>query len=168
MCCGANLTLQGSNSGNENTYDLDNATTRWNIPDGQLYGKMWCIVFKCFPISLSFEVLIVQAFNWSARWQVVVFYSGDWEEDSLNAIMAFSSLAADFRWDLFLFLFWRVSELCFRQAGCCIYGCSTDGIASHHAWTRLSLIALENITYHHIQGILSFLLFLDTVSYQWA
>jgi alkyl hydroperoxide reductase subunit AhpC len=89
MCCGANLTLQGSNSGNENTYDLDNATTRW---------------------------------------QVVVFYSGDWEEDSLNAIMAFSSLAADF-----------------RQAGCCIYGCSTDGIASHHAWTRSELGRGPNI-----------------------
>ena len=31
------------------------------------------------------------------RWQVVVFYSGDWEEDSANAIKAFSSLAADFQ-----------------------------------------------------------------------
>merc|ERR1719458_2397238 len=60
MCCGANLTLQGSNSGNENTYDLDNATTR-------------------------------------------------------------------------------------RQAGCCIYGCSTDGIASHHAWTRSELGRGPNI-----------------------
>ena len=33
----------------------------------------------------------------SFRWQVVVFYSGDWEEDSANAIKAFSSLAADFQ-----------------------------------------------------------------------
>ena len=22
------------------------------------------------------------------------------------------------------------------QAGCCLYGCSTDGIASHHTWAR--------------------------------
>ena len=39
---------------------------------------------------------------WSlVRWQLVVFYSGDWEENSLSAILAFSSLAADFRWDFF-------------------------------------------------------------------
>jgi hypothetical protein len=42
--------------------------------------------------------------------------------------MAFSSLAAYF-----------------RQAGCCIYGCSTDGIASHHAWARSELGRGPNI-----------------------
>ena len=96
----------------------------------------------------------------SLRWQVVVFYSGDWEEDSINAILAFSARAADFQWEpnlssdcsnLFLaklalasipwclmavFITNDVEHDVSSQAGCCLYGCSTDGIASHHTWAR--------------------------------
>ena len=49
----------------------------------------------CNTIIIWIFACALQAFN--SRWQVVVFYSGDWEENSLSAIMAFSSLAADFR-----------------------------------------------------------------------
>ena len=96
----------------------------------------------------------------SLRWQVVVFYSGDWEEDSLNAILAFSARAADFQWEpnysfnssslfvtkLVLPSIWCSLVAVFityddehdvsSQVGCCLYGCSTDGIASHHTWAR--------------------------------
>ena len=88
MCCGHQLNLQGSNSGKETTYDLGRAATRWN--------DMKC--FSKFQYQQSSKL-------WSFRWQVVVFYSGDWEEDSANAIKAFSSLAADFQWEKYLFSF---------------------------------------------------------------
>ena len=87
MCCGHQLNLQGSNSGKETTYDLGRAATRWKCFSEfqyQQYQAKVCIFF---------------------RWQVVVFYSGDWEEDSANAIKAFSSLAADFQWEKYLFSF---------------------------------------------------------------
>ena len=31
------------------------------------------------------------------RWQVVVFYPMDWEEDALHLVLAFSSMAHKFR-----------------------------------------------------------------------
>ena len=32
------------------------------------------------------------------RWQVVVFYPMDWEEDALQLVLAFSSMAHKFRY----------------------------------------------------------------------
>merc|ERR1719431_9597 len=53
------------------------------------------------------------------KWQGVVFYPMDWEEDALHLILAFSSMAHKF-----------------KSASCCVFGCSSDPLASHAAWTR--------------------------------
>ena len=118
MCCGSNLKLQGSILGKENSYDLGNATTRWHVPDGcGTVFDLWSGGSWWFSTQATGRKT-PSAPSWPSP--PLLLISGE---------------------IFFGFLFWGVSELyIFSQAGCCIYACSTDGLASHHAWARLSVI----------------------------
>ena len=65
------------------------------------------------------QQLQVQLDQTSCQLQVIVFYRGDWEPSSAALLSSFSSLSEQF-------------SAC--QAA--LYGCSTDCLSSHLAWTR--------------------------------
>ena len=53
------------------------------------------------------------------RFQVIIFYPSDWEDDCSSLLSSFSSLFKQF-----------------SSSDCCVYGCSTDCIGSHLDWIK--------------------------------
>jgi len=57
--------------------------------------------------------------EFSGRYLVIIFYSGDWEDSSQQLVLAFSDL-----------------EERFSQAGAAVVACSTDSARGHNSWLR--------------------------------
>ena len=57
--------------------------------------------------------------EYSGRYLVLLFYSGDWEETAHQLLLAFSSLQERF-----------------AQAGAAVVACSTDSARGHSSWLR--------------------------------
>ena len=57
--------------------------------------------------------------EYSGRYLVIIFYSGDWEETSQRLVLAFSGLQERF-----------------GQAGAAVVACSTDSPRGHNSWLK--------------------------------
>ena len=57
--------------------------------------------------------------EFSGRYLVIIFYSGDWEDSSQQLVLAFSDL-----------------EERFSQAGAAVVACSTDSARGHNSWLK--------------------------------